>query len=440
MAGPSRVSILTFQVGFGDCFLLRFHYAGNEKRHLLIDFGSFPKASWLKGDGMRKVAEAIRSECGGKLQGVVATHRHADHISGFSRDGDDPGSVIAGCAPDVVVQPWTEDPDARTDAKKPTAAFMSPFVGDDTRRARAFTRGLDFVQSLDALQVLMPVIDDEVKKLRGLGDGGIALAKQLSFFGENGLGNRSAVENLIEMGEQGEARHVFHGAESGLGAVLPGVKVTVLGPPTLEQTSTIRKYATNAPDEYWLTLTRAALQLKEGGTPLFPTEGGRTHDQAPPSYARWLISRLRSLRGRQLMEIVRSLDRVLNNTSVILLFEVGGRKLLFPGDAQLENWAYALEQDGVSDLLKGVDFYKVGHHGSLNATPKTAVWKNFDRRNHGLQAAVSTLENVHGGDEGRPTEVPRETLMAKLRAEATLVTTQDLEKVPGAFATIDVDV
>ena len=76
MAGPSRVSILAFQVGFGDCFLLRFHYAGNQKRHLLVDFGSFPKASWLKGDGMRKVAEALQGECGGKLQGVVATHRH----------------------------------------------------------------------------------------------------------------------------------------------------------------------------------------------------------------------------------------------------------------------------------------------------------------------------------------------------------------------------
>jgi hypothetical protein len=276
-----------------------------------------------------------------------------------------------------------------------------------------------------------------VNTLRGMGS--VGLAQQLSFFGENGLGNLSAVENLIEMGEQGEARYVFHGAESGLGAVLPGVKVTVLGPPTLEQTSTIRKYATNAPDEYWLTLTRAALQLKDGSTPLFPKEDGRPHDEAP-SYARWLISRLRSLRGRQLMEIVRSLDRVLNNTSVILLFEVGGRKLLFPGDAQLENWAYALDQDGVSDTLKDVDFYKVGHHGSLNATPKTAVWKNFSRRNHGLQAAVSTLLGVHGGDEGRPTEVPRETLMAKLRSEATLVTTQDLEKKPGAFATIDIDV
>jgi hypothetical protein len=33
----------------------------------------------------------------------------------------------------------------------------------------------------------------------------------------------------------------------------------------------------------------------------------------------------------------------MNNTSVILFFEVGSKKLLFPGDAQIENWSYALE-------------------------------------------------------------------------------------------------
>ena len=54
--------------------------------------------------------------------------------------------------------------------------------------------------------------------------------------------------------------------------------------------------------------------------------------------------------GRQrlnsLLRIVRILDDVLNNTSVILLFDVPGTKplrLLFPGDAQIENWEYAIK-------------------------------------------------------------------------------------------------
>ena len=40
--------------------------------------------------------------------------------------------------------------------------------------------------------------------------------------------------------------------------------------------------------------------------------------------------------------IVRAMDGALNNTSVILLMQVGKKKFLFPGDAQWENWEYAL--------------------------------------------------------------------------------------------------
>jgi hypothetical protein len=438
MAAPTRVSVLAFQVGFGDCFLLRFHYAAGRDRHLLIDFGSYPKAGWLKGDGMRRIADRIKAECGGKLDGVVATHRHADHINGFTTEEDDPGSVIASCQPDVVVQPWTEDPDARTNAKKPTASFMSGFGGGDADdRRMAFARGVRFVDSLDALRGLLPVLEQEVAAFRSGGD--TDMAAQLAFYGQNGLSNLSAVENLMQMGRRGDARYVFHGSDSGLEAVLPDVKVTVLGPPTLEQSDTIRRYATSAADQYWLTLTRTALRLEEGRAPLFPRADAVSHDGAP-AYARWLIARLRTLRGRQLFEMVRTLDGVLNNTSVVLLFEVGGRKLLFPGDAQLENWSYALDQPGVSARLQDVDFYKVGHHGSLNATPKTTVWENFHRRGHGLKTAVSTLKDVHGGKHGKPTEVPRQTLLAALRGESAFVTTEDLDKQPGEFAQITIDV
>ena len=76
------------------------------------------------------------------------------------------------------------------------------------------------------------------------------------------------------------------------------------------------------------------------------------------------------------------LDRGVNNTSLALAFELpGGRTLIFPGDAQIGNW---LSWDDVSfkdeagntlpttskQLLNRAVFYKVGHHGSHNATRK----------------------------------------------------------------------
>jgi len=36
---PKSLTIRTYQVGFGDCFLLSFEYP-TEKKHVLIDFGS----------------------------------------------------------------------------------------------------------------------------------------------------------------------------------------------------------------------------------------------------------------------------------------------------------------------------------------------------------------------------------------------------------------
>jgi hypothetical protein len=93
---------------------------------------------------------------------------------------------------------------------------------------------------------------------------------------------------------------------------------------------------------------------------------------------------LKKLSGEQVLEIVRTLDQQMNNTSLILLFEVLGMKLLFPGDAQLENWSYALEDAPEAarnrKLLAGVGVYKVGHHGSLNATPKRGLLENFAKR------------------------------------------------------------
>ena len=93
----------------------------------------------------------------------------------------------------------------------------------------------------------------------------------------------------------------------------------------------------------------------------------------------------------------------MNNTSLILLFEVFGKKLLFPGDAQIENWSWALQDapnaEATSKLLSQVEIYKVGHHGSLNATPKKLLWENFKKRSsngHRLKAFVSTLPGKHG--------------------------------------------
>src|SRR2546425_12280960 len=111
---PSGVTIRSYQVGFGDCFLLTFHYT-QEKRHMLVDFGTNGTPEGNNKAQLLRIAKDIEQQCT-RLHVVVATHRHKDHIAGFDIDGkDSPGKIIAGLARDaIVVQPWTEDPEAKT--------------------------------------------------------------------------------------------------------------------------------------------------------------------------------------------------------------------------------------------------------------------------------------------------------------------------------------
>lgn len=85
-----------------------------------------------------------------------------------------------------------------------------------------------------------------------------------------------------------------------------------------------------------------------------------------------------------------AMDSDTNNTSLVLAFEIGepgsGDVLLFCGDAQVGNWLSWRDQEygdksaycTADDLLARTLLYKVGHHGSHNATPKSDPRNNVD--------------------------------------------------------------
>jgi hypothetical protein len=407
---PSGISLLVYNVGFGDCFLLRFEY-GNLKRHILIDFGSTAMPSNARKKYMTRIAESIQKECGGKLDALVATHRHADHISGFDTESG-PGAIIAACKPSLVLRGWTEDPSAAADATGPITGLTG--IGKGLTDTRNFIARLDNAGKL-AFEIANAPSSTKKRPTRGA-------AADLNFMASvNSLPNQSAITNLESMAKAGTepARYVYYGAESGLEKVLPNVKVSVLGPPTLDQSKTISSQMTKS-SEFWM-LARLASDN-------FSTTVAKPDDKGLPPYARWLKQHIDALNLREMLEIVRQLDDVLNNTSVILLFEVGKAKLLFSGDAQIENWNYALDQPGMRDRLKDVTLYKVGHHGSRNATPKT-MWDAFAHKTASgedrLITILSTKAGKHGS-ESEGTEVPRKPLVEALKAGSEYYTTEDI--------------
>jgi hypothetical protein len=406
-SGPVRIYM--YNVGFGDCLLLRFPYAEADggDRHVLLDIGTTKRPKGATRNWMKKIAEDIQNKCDGELDAVVVTHRHKDHLGGLAGSS---GDIIASLKPKLVVEPWTEDPMAPPDAQEPP----------ENQRESMHYHGLL------AAQEFVKATLDNLERLVSRSGKQRAVAEDIGAYGQENLPNKEAIDNLQTMGSDGRADYVHYGFRTRLEEILPGVSVKVLGPPTLTQTDEIRAQRGTDP-EYWhlYAAVTETLRSAEARSSLFDFPYMSPEDA--PHHARWVVEQIDLVSLEQLRAIVRILDAYLNNTSVILLFEVNGKRFLFPGDAQIENWEYAMSQPESEALLSKVDVYKVGHHGSLNGTPKT-LWRWFEKKSQDQQEGrlvtlLSTREGKHGHSD-RGTEVPREKLVDELTRNSKLITTE----------------
>ncbi|HEV7516140.1 MAG TPA: MBL fold metallo-hydrolase, partial [Thermoanaerobaculia bacterium] len=295
---PWKVGVRAYPVGFGDCFLLTFHYGDEtsaaDDRHILVDCGSTeaPDGAPPRAAMLRRVAEDIQKRCRGKLHAVVATHRHADHINGFATaKGKGSGDILRRCKPDRVLQPWTEDP------KAPADPLGDAYGSTDDRQA--------FFSSLATFHALSGTAARAVTRMQKTPGGNPALLSQLRVLAANNLGleepaNRSAIDNLAEMGKGGGARYLSYGEAAGLD--LPGVEVSVLGPPTLAQSRGIEKQKSSNPDEYWQFYSAQPLAARQrmlevagsamaAGAPLFSPRiaPASTASGWEPQHTRWFI-------------------------------------------------------------------------------------------------------------------------------------------------------
>ena len=387
---PTGVQVRMYDVGFGDCFLLTIQYRKAPPRYVLIDFGTTAHPREREFELLLPIAEDIAARTAGKLHAIVATHRHRDHIGGFvpTPARTAPGAVIARLQPELVVQPWTEAPDLPEDALSP---------------AQTSARAVSLLRLVDQQSEMHPLMRQEILTLA-----------------QRNLPNRAAIRQLAGLGQQ--QRYVRAGQRSGLESVLPGVKVSVLGPVAPRARRSRSQVASRPPlaTDQALGLPAAARSLDQ---PLFPDHPLWRGVATLPT--RWLRNRIHDLHAEQILALTRAFDADINNTSVVLLIEAAGQRLLFTGDAEEESWTAMLARKGVAQKLGGVHLYKVGHHGSANGTPDH-LWHRLPREG-GLISLLSTRNGVHGQSE-RGTEVPRQSLVEKLAQESHLLDTRDLRR------------
>lgn len=382
------VIVRMYDPGFGDCFLLSFRGEDDKPRHMLIDCGVHQ--SYEGGEKrIRAIAEDIRKTCNNTIDVVAISHEHDDHISGFSQAQD----IFSTMEIKELWLAWTEDetdPVAIELKNKKELEKKALFTAIQTLS----TAGNARVENLKNLWGF------EARAAKGSNDNEESILNTLRFWSDK---KPQRPEDYLV---PGNVPHDIPGVR--------GVRYYVVGPPHSQKE--VRKsdperemfFSPQMTDPERATIAAVLGMAGKGGSdgmqelrgypfdPAFsiPLEkagsacegffkehyGFSDGDGQGASWRRidtdWLEN--------SMDQLALKIGSLTNNTSLVLAFELtdSGKILLFPGDAQIGSWLSWFRDPGKKGteewenhvdgerLLNHTVFYKVGHHGARNATPK----------------------------------------------------------------------
>ncbi len=337
----SKLLVRVYNVGLGDCIYLRVPDNENDV-HILIDCGNKFNDLGILGAHIADLKKELPPAGGGKkrLDLLVVTHPHEDHHKGFEEDffGDL-----------KIERIWLSPAFDRSNTK--AKGFHA--LQEAAHRAlqglakMAFGDMLDQVndllnltkaQAIDMLCNTLPA-SNGIQPLYVSAD---TPSNQLKIFTDT-------KNKLKVLGPMGDVDAYYLGGE---GLIATPGELTPQG-------------------------------LADGYQMFFqsPNSVDTTH---PQNISAQDFELLRSRIRANGLAAARIAGHAVNNLSVVLLLEWQGRRLLFPGDAEWKTSYEGEVKDGISngswnvmwkerhdDLAKPLDFLKMGHHGSENATPWT---------------------------------------------------------------------
>jgi beta-lactamase superfamily II metal-dependent hydrolase len=418
----NEVRVRMYRVGFGDFFLLSIPADGGYQ-HILIDCGVTPGTTH-KGDiGTIKDAVAhMAEETGNHLALIIVTHRHMDHIIGFSRSEE----IFRQIKVDAIWMPyWEAEYDEHASKFQAELTALAMDVQQHLALAAGSDREVD--EMLGMLRNATGVEHEDALAV----DGGAAKGKP----GKGGGSNAKSLA-LLKTGLGVTPEYYAKGAKPKLPSALKkaGLIAEILGPPPEDKIEFMKLTDLRKQTGQYLGAASAAASGKK-----FDPFGEQWHatsaDYPPAAFREFaggaaaLEAAIQAAQPAVLLTAVKAMDSFLNNQSLVVLFTFDGKNMLFVGDAQAGNWEYwmyggeptkAPSLDDISDLGKTVlgnlHFYKVGHHGSTNATPITAVQAMM-----GDFASMCSTQEDSYGNEDKGTEVPRTPLIEALAEKSATI-------------------
>lgn len=391
---PGGAVVRMYRVGHGDCFLIAF--AGEDPRkpaHVLIDCGYKPGSpeKLRQPTEVKAIGRHVIDSTGGFVDVAVVTHEHQDHVNGLT-PANFPGLKVG-----KVWFAWTENPkdDVADQLRK---KFKDRLLGLLDARANLANLGMDEAESDLARYLQLELGDQDVADFDGaahLGAAGKDPAKSA---------NKVAMKFLRDCAP-GEPDYLYPHEDPRPVPGAAAARAFVLGPPRdvdrIDDLDPVGDENYGEGDEHGFGAAAAPGGGAVKGSPFphrhavplaeafghaefgafFETHYGRDADadQAPEDgkavadNASW--RRMTKDDAADAGALALAMNNATNNASLVLAFELskGGKVLLFVGDAQAGNWRSWSDRafgDGVTarDLLGRTVLYKVGHHGSHNAT------------------------------------------------------------------------
>jgi hypothetical protein len=112
-----------------------------------------------------------------------------------------------------------------------------------------------------------------------------------------------------------------------------------------------------------------------------------------------------------------------NETSLVLLLEWKGKRILFAGDAEEASWKI-MHSKGI---LESIDVLKISHHASKNGTPikEKEIWQVLmDGKSKYRKFLVSTYPRKDWG-------IPSRDLLKELESHGEVQSTENIKGTPG---------
>jgi hypothetical protein len=379
-----KLLIRLFDVGLGDCIYCRIPkgHADGRDFHILIDCGTLSGTSLLSAaiTNLKPLLPLVDNKH--RIDLLVVTHEHKDHMAGFGIklwDDFSFGAIWMNAAMDP----------GHPEAKK--AQKLHSFAAG--AMAEALRLNVALGPELTQLANAMALNADAMKTLRET------------------LPNASKITPTYVHADSSKKE---------LALPLKGATLSVLGPE-------------RDIDFYYLgdvgdPSLRHVLGFIDTALPPVPSAVPAASAVATPTNLD--PADFRKLRSRMLSTALAFADldgKVCNNTSVVLLLEWQGKRLLFVGDAEWDggykkgkgNCSWNVMWNLRKKPLDGaLSFYKIGHHGSVNATP----WGQTDAATKGEPLAIlnailpvgSKAKAVVSTQRGNYPTIPRTDLLAEI--------------------------